>query len=211
MGLETWFSFFLLCMLATMSPGPAMLLAVTHGARYGTIGTLPTVSGNITGLAIMSTASAIGIGGLLAASSDWLLILRLIGGSYLIYLGVRLIFSKASSEKGTENGPQQPTFKHRSAGHRFAQGLGVAMSNPKAIFFTAALFPQFIDVSVSVWPQLLVLALTLMTLSFMVLITCATASGKLVRKAGRNFSKQFDRITGSVFIIFGIALIAGRR
>ena len=85
------------------------------------------------------------------------------------------------------------------------------MSNPKAIFFTAALFPQFIDINLSIWPQLMVLSVTMMTLSFLALTFLATASSKLSSKVGKKFSKFFDRLTGSIFILFGITLIAARR
>jgi homoserine/homoserine lactone efflux protein len=211
MALETWFSFFLLSTLAALTPGPAMLLAVTHGARYGMIGTIPTVFGNVSGLAIMMTASAIGIGGLLEASSDWFFALRLVGGLYLIYLGGRLIYTSAGKRRPAYNASPDIENSPRPVYQRYAQGLGVAMSNPKAIFFTAALFPQFIDINLSIWPQLMVLSVTMMTLSFLALTFLATASSKLSSKVGKKFSKFFDRLTGSIFILFGITLIAARR
>ena len=138
MTLETWLSFAMLATLATLTPGPAMLLAVTHGARYGSIGTIPTVSGNITGLAIMSSASAVGIGSLLQVSSDWLLVLRLVGGLYLTFLGVKLFIAASQNKNLMADSPGPLKFRNRPAHHRYAQGLAVAMSNPKAIFFITA-------------------------------------------------------------------------
>ena len=205
MPFDTWRSFFLLAVLAAMTPGPALLLAANHGSRYGAIGTIPTIMGNISGLAIMATASAIGIGGLLLASSDALFYLRLAGGGYLLYLGLRLFFRKPSPV------PDLAPARFTRARYRYAQGLGVALSNPKAIFFLGALFPQFLDPELSIWPQLIILALTLMTLSFTALIMCAGTSKLVSNRIGGRISRAMDRVTGGIFILFGIALLAGRR
>jgi homoserine/homoserine lactone efflux protein len=78
----------------------------------------------------------------------------------------------------------------------------ISLTNPKAIIFTSALFPQFIVVSEPLLPQFLILVITLMACSFLCLLSYSLLSQNL--KAG---TKKYvsDRILGKVF---GFAFIS---
>lgn len=89
---------------------------------------------------------------------------------------------------------------------------GVAMSNPKAIIFLTALFPQFIDTANPVAPQFSILISTLMVMSFLFLMTYAALTHNarnLLTHPDRM--KYFNRATGSVFIGFGVLLAASQQ
>jgi threonine/homoserine/homoserine lactone efflux protein len=94
-----------------------------------------------------------------------------------------------------------------SAQSLYSQGLLISLTNPKAIIFTSALFPQFIVVSEPLLPQFLILVVTLMMCSFLCLFSYSLLSQKL--KAG---TKQYvsgsalGKVFGTMFVGAGSVL-----
>ena len=206
MAFETWLSFSAVAILIVLSPGPALLMVMRYGTQFGARRALFPVLGNITGLAILITASAIGVGSVLDASSEAFFWLRLVGGLYLIYLGLKLLRSgPVNMNEGVEN------FAPSSWLKGYLEGVMVALSNPKALLFIGALFPQFLDASQPIFIQLAVLGLTLMAMSFTALMTCAAVSKKLVSKGRKGLFSKVNKLTGTLFVLFGVSLAAGSR
>lgn len=207
MDLHLWLSFVLVVIAAVLSPGPAVLLAVTHGGQYGAKRAAFAILGNISGLVVLIALTAFGLGAILNASSDLFFWLRIAGGAYLMFFGVRLLLSKPKAIDA-ETGLSPLTPKRRSA---YLQGVGVALSNPKAILLIGALFPQFIDVTQPVWGQFAILGVTLIVGSFSALMMYAAMSGALVSRGKRALSGKLNKISGALFVVFGIALASGTR
>lgn len=207
MSFELWLSFFLVTLIAVFSPGPAVLMAVTHGAQFGVRRAVFPILGNVTGLAIIISASAVGIGSVLVASSALFFWLKIVGGLYLIYLGVKLL-RKGFQAQALE---LDATTIKSSRGKSYVQGIGVALSNPKALLLIGAMFSQFLDVTQPIPPQLAVLGVTLMTLSFSALMIYATVSKTLLSKGQGTLFAKVNKVTGSLFVLFGVALAAGSR
>jgi len=89
----------------------------------------------------------------------------------------------------------------------FVQALGIALSNPKAIVFLTALFPQFINTKEALIPQFSMLIAILMFFSFSFLMGYALLAHKAkiwITKPERI--KTFNRTSGSIFIGFGLLL-----
>lgn len=205
MSLDLWLSFVAIIVVAVLSPGPAVLLAVTQGSQFGPRRAAIAILGNISGLAILISASAFGIGTVLSASSEWFLWLRIAGGVYLVYLGVKLLFSRPQA-LNTDG-----TVVFTSRWKTYSQGVGVALSNPKALLLVGALFPQFMDVTQPIAPQLFILGVTLMILSFTALMVYATASKTLVGRSRKAVMGRVNKVTGALFVMFGVALAMGSR
>ncbi|MCW9035465.1 MAG: LysE family translocator [Rhodospirillales bacterium] len=210
MSFESWLSFIAVALVAVLSPGPAILLAVTHANQFGVRRTLFPILGNITGLGILTIASSVGIGSLLETSSGWFFWLRIVGGMYLVYLGFKLLYAAYIAKKIDQSSFSSPVTAptHKRA---YLQGIMVALSNPKALLFIGALFPQFLDLSSPVWPQLMLLGLTLMVMSFTALVIYAVLSKTLVAKGKEAAYGKVNKITGFLFILFGVTLAAGSR
>lgn len=205
MGLDLWLSFVAIVLVAVFSPGPAVLLAVTQGSQFGARRAAIAILGNISGLAILISASAFGIGTVLQASSEWFFWLRIAGGLYLVYLGIKLLLSRAPTLAA--DGTVYMTSRWKTYG----QGVTVALSNPKALLLIGALFPQFMDISQPIAPQLVILGATLMTMSFSALMIYAAVSKKLVAKSKQAIMGKVNKATGALFVMFGMALAAGSR
>ena len=97
MALDTWLLFLLTSLGMSLSPGPNGLLALTHGAMHGSRKTLFTIAGGIVGFNTVIALCLFGIGALLKSSLVWLTVLKWTGGAYLIWLGIKLWRSPATT------------------------------------------------------------------------------------------------------------------
>lgn len=191
---------------AVFTPGPAVMLALQNSTLYGWRRTALSSLGNISGLLLLIGASSIGLGAILRTSATLFLLLKLVGAGYLIYLGIKQW--RATPLPATRQAQPCTGVESRTPLSLYREGLLLALSNPKAILFITALFPQFILHGAPLLPQLVVLSLTFMSLSFSALMIYAVA-GHLV---GSNMadvmqSRRFRRTCGSLFIAMGAGLL----
>ena len=206
MGLSSWLLFIAVAVAAVVSPGPAILLAISNSVRFGLSKVFLSSLGNISGLFLLSTAAIFGLGAILKTSTTLFLIVKLIGAGYLIYLGVKQWRSKANFfDEATSLANSE---KPKSSKRHFSEGFFIAMTNPKAILFFTALFPQFINIKESLSIQFFIMTLTFMAMSFFALMTY----GLLASKAKRWFvkgerTKWFNRVLGSVFVSIGVGVL----
>jgi homoserine/homoserine lactone efflux protein len=96
MELSTWLLFSSIALVATISPGPAVLLSVTNSLTHGFTKSIFSSLGNITGIFVVSSATALGLGAVLQTSTLLFTILKFSGAIYLIYLGIRQWHSKCN-------------------------------------------------------------------------------------------------------------------
>ncbi|MFM5587975.1 LysE family translocator [Aeromonas rivipollensis] len=91
MSLDTWMLFLLAYLLATLTPGPNVLLVVKNGLQLGWRPALLTIGANLFCQAIFICLVAMGVGALLQTLPPLFLALKLAGGGYLIYLGYKAL------------------------------------------------------------------------------------------------------------------------
>lgn len=205
MPIDQYIVFALVSLVVMVSPGPAVVLAITNGMLHGSRGACVAVFGNMTGFAILSSVSVAGLGALIAANG-WLFdLLKWIGGLYLIYLGVMMWRSQKQRVGVNE---QIDSVRSLHGLQLYQRGLTVTLSNPKAFVYVTALLPQFIDTGKPVLPQFLILILTMMTLQMIVLNGYAFLSGRVrnwLNAPGRM--SLFNKTIGTTFIGFGVSLL----
>ena len=198
MDLQTWLLYSLAALGLSLTPGPNGLLALTHGALYGTKKTMFTILGGSVGFSAVIGLSMFGIGALLAANVGLLVVLKWLGGAYLVFLGIQVWRAPAMGESRTEP-------KNSSGGKLFQAGLLSAVSNPKGILFFVAFLPQFIDPAGALLLQFVIMALTFVVIEFGYELTVASLADRIqpwLRRVGKNFNRVF----GSVFIAIGVLL-----
>ncbi|WP_129139339.1 LysE family translocator [Modicisalibacter coralii] len=204
MSLSVWLLYITFAAAATLSPGPAALVALRNGLSGGTWRVAASSLGNITGIACVAGLATLGLGAVLH-TSEWLFtLLKTCGALYLIYLGIRQ-WRSSSSLLAALSATRAPTgwspFK------TFGEGYLVAISNPKAILFFSALFPQFIAASRPLLPQFLILIATIMTMSFLALMGYGLLAGRLAhRLRSPRWARRFQRTLGGLFIGLGVSL-----
>ncbi len=204
MSFEFWFVYLALVTAATATPGPAVLFIVTNSALYGWRKAIYIALGNIIGLLLLGIVAISGLGTILNASVTVFNAIKYAGAVYLFYLGLKMIFQKANNFKKISEQNKYPKVQSTKL---FSQALLVAVSNPKAIVFLTALYPQFVDINRPILVQCSTLLATLMLFSFSFLMAYAFLANRMkywLAKSGRI--KVFNRTSGAVFIGFGVLL-----
>ncbi len=206
MEITTWLLFMAVAIVAVISPGPAILLSISNSIRFGVSKVVLSSLGNIFGLFLLSTAAIFGLGAVLKTSTTLFLVIKIIGAAYLIYLGVRQWRSKVNLFDDAKGSSESKQFKSNK--RFFIEGFLIAVTNPKAILFFTALFPQFINTQQALMPQFLIMTFTFMSISFVSLV----GYGALAKKAKRWLSteqraKWFNRTLGSLFVMIGVGLL----
>ena len=198
MDLQNWLVYTAAAVGLSLTPGPNGLLALTHGALYGARRTVFTILGGSVGFAAVIALSMFGIGALLAANVGLLVLLKWLGGAYLVWLGIQVWRSPALAQSRTE-------AKLTSGRSLFQAGLFSALSNPKGILFFVAFLPQFIDPAQSLFVQFVIMAATFVVTEFFYELIVASLADRIqpwLKKVG----KTFNRVFGGVFIGIGILL-----
>lgn len=199
MDLHIWLIYLVAAIGLSLSPGPNGLLALTHGALHGRRKALFTISGGVSGFVCIIALSMFGIGALLQASLTWLMILKWVGGAYLVWLGIQVWRAPPVNADITA------VADTRSGWSMFQQGALCAMTNPKALLFFAAFLPQFIDPARSLYVQFVMMAGTFAATEILTETLLASIAHR-VNPWLRRVGKRFNQACGGIFVAIGIAL-----
>ncbi|AXK35807.1 LysE family translocator [Streptomyces armeniacus] len=142
--------------LLIVVPGPSVLFVVGRALAQGRRAALTTVVGNTVGAYVLVAAVALGVGSVVERSALVFTALKLAGGAYLVFLGVRAVRQRGSLQAAfAGEGPAA-----QGGLRTFWEGFAVGVANPKTIVFFAAVLPQFVDRGAGhVAAQMLVLGL----------------------------------------------------
>ena len=208
MTLSTWLLYVAAVLVLTMSPGPSVLMCISTSVNLGARKAFVVSLGSTSAIVCIMVLSMLGLGAVLAASETLFGVLKWAGAAYLAYLGIRSLLSR-STEIAVEG---QQSASQASNRQVFGQGFLVGASNPKALLFFGALFPQFIDPTAPQAPQLLVLGLTFVFFELLWLGIYALSAAKAKRWLGQpRRARLFNRATGVVFLAAGGLLASSRR
>jgi homoserine/homoserine lactone efflux protein len=194
--------------LVALTPGPAVMFAVSQATRHGFRASLSGIGGIQAGNVVFFGCTACGLAALLTEATTAFTIVRMVGAAYLVYLGLRVVLGTfASKNQGPVASPPPPN--HRGL---FLQGVLIQVTNPKALLFVSALLPQFIEPERPLLPQLLLLGLATVFIDTLVLGTYAGIAERGLRSLNRSrWIAWLERAFGAALIAFGYRLFASRR
>ena len=209
MDFHTWLLYTTVAMVAIVSPGPAVLLAINNSIKYDMTAVIFSSLGNILGLFILSAAAMLGLGVLLNTSIILFTAFKIIGAFYLIYIGwkqlrnTRNIFANLSLEGKKSKKEYVAIFK---------QAFLVCITNPKPIIFFTALFPLFLNPESSLMSQFFILTFTFMSLSFSTLMSYAFFARSLKTWFSTHHrARWFNRVSGAIFVALGVGMLGLER
>ena len=189
--------------VASIIPGPSMLLALTHGMQFGTRKTIASALGNVTVTILQAIVSIAGLGTILLASEEIFHYVKLAGACYLIYMGACILLSSGFSINSTDQAANKP----KSLIKMYLQAVCVTAGNPKAIVFFTAVFPQFIDLKSACIPQFCLLTTILAIIAFACFMIYAFSGQKIVTLFSRtSILKYIKTIIGTSYITAGLHL-----
>ncbi|HSH90196.1 MAG TPA: LysE family translocator [Ramlibacter sp.] len=204
MSLPTYLLYLAAVVLLIVTPGPTMLMCMTNSVNHGPRRAMTSVAGAVTAVLCVMLLSAMGLGALLAASETAFTIAKVVGAAYLVWLGIKTFRSHAVLDVETQAAIPRRSF--------YLQGLLVGASNPKAVLFFAAFFPQFLNPDSPIAPQFAILALTFMVFEFTVLTLCALGVARLMPMLKSSGPvKWINRVCGGLFTLMGGLLLLTRR
>ncbi|QUP55167.1 LysE family transporter [Ralstonia syzygii] len=141
--LHTWLAFIGASIVILLIPGPTILLVIGDSLANRGRSAWSTVAGVAAGDTTAMAVSLAGAGALLAASAAAFTVLKLVGGSYLVYLGIKSILN---ARRLRDNALEAAIpMQQKSARRRFLSAWTVTALNPKSIVFFVAFVPQFIS------------------------------------------------------------------
>jgi len=203
MSLEHWLAFVAASAVLLAIPGPTILLVISYALGHGRRSAAATVAGVALGDFTAMTASMLGLGALLAASSEIFTILKWIGAAYLIYLGIKLWRAPVATSEA------EADRSARSAWTIFLHTYAVTALNPKSLTFFIAFLPQFLVLDQPIVPQMIVFEVT-----FLVLATLNAAAYALLADSARTtirrpaVQRAVNRAGGTLLVGAGVAVVA---
>ncbi len=135
--LETWVAYTGACVLIILAPGPDNILAISRGISQGRFAALVSSAGAGLGLLVHVAATILGLAAVIQTSEVAFGIVKIIGATYLIWLGIKAICSKDLVTFSTNGETAIQTV--------FTSGFLTNVLNPKPAFFILAFLPQFVS------------------------------------------------------------------
>jgi threonine/homoserine/homoserine lactone efflux protein len=194
-----------LALIAT--PGQDMIYVITRSLAQGRIAGLASAFGVCIGILVHTALAALGVGAIMQASETLFTALKLAGAAYLVYLGLRMVFTRAGAN------PLEASPAPLTLAALVWQGVLSNVTNPKIVLFFFAFLPQFVDPG-SAHPtrDLVFLGVLYAALALPVKGGVALAAGSL---AGHLRSPRalawVQRIGGTVLVALGVRLAAAER
>ncbi|MET0544334.1 MAG: LysE family translocator [Variovorax sp.] len=192
--------------LLNLTPGVDVFYIVANTLRAGLRAGIVAGLGITAGCFVHIFAAAVGVGALLAASANAFTVLKYIGAAYLLYLGARMLLTKADS--GDDLAALAAGGPAGDLKAVFLGGFWTNVLNPKVALFFLAFVPQFIapDAPHKTWTFVLLGVLFNLN-AIPVNVGWAFAAAWMARRSGvRKGMHWLDRMAGLMFIGFGVKL-----
>lgn len=206
MTFELWLAFVVTSAILVAIPGPTILTVISYSIAHGSRANLPLVAAVALGDSTALAFSLLGLGTLLSTSAALFTLIKWVGGMYLIYLGLKLIWSGARA--GALTLPTAPVALKGV----FLNTYLVTALNPKGIVFFVAFLPQFIDPASESTQQLWMLALTFVSLAILNALGYAYFAAFARRQLSTvRAQKVFSTVGGGLLCSAGVWALLARR
>jgi threonine/homoserine/homoserine lactone efflux protein len=188
-----------------MAPGPNNLLSMSNAKRYGVRVACFAGIGRLIAFVGMIALAATGLATVLYTSEKLFLIVKVVGGLYLIWLAFQLWIADPS-DRGSESLEVMNLFGLAR------QEFLLAVGNPKAILIFTAFLPQFVDPSGHVGFQFLIIGALFLFLEW-VAIAAYAYFGSVLRHwfSLPSMRRLFNRVCSGLLGSAGVGLLLARR
>ena len=202
MALEQYLTFAIAMVIYVITPGPGVMAVVARALADGMAATIPHILGILTGNMIYLLASIYGLAWIASQMGQAFLLVKLLGGAYLIYLGLKMW--RASGEIAHLKAPHPKTVLAT-----YFTGMMITASNPKAILFYLAILPAVIDIG-SINLRSLIPVIIINALVLVIVMGGYSAIAAKIRQLFTNSHtlKKLNKGAGSIMIAAGIGIAA---
>ena len=193
--------------LLNLTPGPDTAYILGRSIAQGREAGIASALGICVGSIFHTCAAALGLSAILATSALAFVAIKLLGGAYLIFLGIKMLLDRRKHLSLPTN------FRRRTIAAAFRQGVFTNILNPKVALFFVAFLPQFIDPA----SNMKVLAFLALGLTFVTtgtiwcLVLAWFASVFSERLRGNETIEQWlNRAAGALFVFLGLRLASAK-
>ena len=191
--------------LLNLTPGPDTVYILGRSIAQGREAGVASALGICVGSIFHTCAAALGLSAILATSAVAFVAIKLLGGAYLIFLGIKLLLDRRRQLSLPSN------FKQRTSAAAFRQGVLTNVLNPKVALFFLAFLPQFIDPATNnkilAFVTLGFTFVTTGTIWCLILAWFASSFSDRLR-ASETVGQWVNRAIGALFIFLGARLAA---
>lgn len=174
-------------------PDTSQLLVISNSIRHGLSRSKWTIAGDLSANVLQMTAAAFGLAAVIASSATAFSVVKWLGVFYLAWIGLRLFLSNESAS-------DVPQSRSAEILRMYKQGFFTSLSNPFAVAFFAALFPQFINTNMAILPQLLVLGATYLVVDGVILLAWGLVGIHASKRMERLQLSMINKICGALMI-----------
>jgi threonine/homoserine/homoserine lactone efflux protein len=187
-------------LILAASPGPGVFATVGRSLASGFKDTLPLICGIILGDILYLLFAVFGLSYIAQTMGKVFMIVKLLGGSYLIYLGITIWRSDPTMHL-QKNLQATPPLKN------FVSGLLITLSNPKVIIFYCGFLPTFVDLATLGKKDIILIAALVTIVLATVLCAYSLAAGRTRQLfTGSKAMRNLNRTAGSVMAIAGVLI-----
>jgi threonine/homoserine/homoserine lactone efflux protein len=191
-------------LIAAISPGPSFVLVAKYAIGASRNDGVAAAIGMGVGGVILSILALTGLHAVLTNVPILFVILKLLGGIYLVYLAIRFwLEAKQTLEFDSDNSKTKSTFKMS-----FLVALVTQLSNPKAAITYGVIFAALLPADITSSFYFILPPLVFMVETGWYLIVTLTLSSASPRAVYLKSKSLFDRIAGSVMAGLGIKLLS---
>ncbi|WP_428650272.1 LysE family translocator [Roseibium sp.] len=198
---ELYSAYVVATLIVLAIPGPTIMLVVSYAITQGRKSAFASVMGVGLGDATAAAVSLMGLGAILAASADAFTVLKWIGATYLVWLGIKMWRSRPQ----VLGSQQVPDVSNRKI---FWHAYLVTALNPKGIVFFMAFLPHFISPQAPVIPQLTLLGMTFVVLGIVNAAAYALVAAAIGQKLRNPSLLRLVNKVGGGFLISAAAMTA---
>ncbi len=197
------FGFFIAVIILAATPGPGMFATISLALSSGFSRAMCLVAGIILGDLVYLMMAIFGLSMIARVLGDLFIIVKIGGGLYLIWLGIKIWSSDANYA-----GPVKTNAKDRKT-TSFISGLIITLSNPKVILFYCGFLPAFMDVQhLSASEIIMVASVVAFTVCVILAIYAYLAAKARRYLAHRKAGRVMNRIAAGTMIGAGVAIAA---
>lgn len=200
---------------AIASPGPDVVQIARLGVKSRAAGVACAV-GIMVGNTFWIAASLLGLSALIQAVPQILAVLQLVGGAYLLWMGIGAIRAGLAARKDAANdgtagntdavaAADGPPAAALPASKAFRIGVATNLANPKAVLFFGAVFAQFVKPGMG-WEWMLVILLTLVVIGVAWFVGFAVLVDKFAGFLDRH-GHVVDAVTGVIFVALAVWML----
>ncbi len=206
--LETLMAFSAAAIAITLAPGPSMLYVTSRSIVHGRTAGIWSALGLATGLLIHTASASLGLSAIFIYSPLAFFVIKYLGATYLIYLGIQMLLIKKSLSLIPTTSPPLSSLRI------YGQGIITEILNPKTALFFLSFLPQFVDpLQGSPATQMMILGCILVFTALLADLFIAITGGTITKSvlAQPILQKVQNWIAGTVLIALGLRLAFSER